>query len=295
MSERETIDAVAAIDEVPEARSVGGGLAQLASQDEVRRQVSTARRRRLIAVIALRIVALVALLGIWQVLADTGHLDKLFFSSPSAIWGFLWHYIGDGKIWPNLVATVEAILLGFATGSIGGLVVGILVVRYEMLDRVTRPFFAGLNSLPRVALAPLFVLWLGLGLVTKVALAASLVFFVVLIAVESSVKSTEPELLRMGSAMGASRRQVFRKIVLPSSVPGIFGGLRLGLVYALLGVVLEEMLASRNGLGEQLNLYAGTYRTDGVFALLLVLAMLGMALNGIAVLIENRLQRWKIG
>lgn len=295
MSQQEAVEAVVAVGEAQRMQRAGEGLARLASPDEVRRRVSTARRHRSIVVVVLRTAVLAAVLGIWQLLADTGHLDKLFFSSPSAIWEFGWHYVGSGSIWPNLAATVEAILLGFATGSIGGLVVGILVARYEMLDRVTRPYFAGLNSLPRVALAPLFVLWLGLGLVTKVALAVSLVFFVVLIAVESSIKSADPELVRMGSAMGASRRQVFRKVVLPSSVPGIFGGLRLGLVYALLGVVLGEMLASRNGLGEQLNLYAGTYRTDGVFALLVVLGLLGMALNGIAVLIESKLQRWKNG
>jgi NitT/TauT family transport system permease protein len=265
----------------------GGAIARRHDQKQ-RRQ----RRRSAIVVWSLRLLLLAAVLCPWELLSRSGTLEPLFFSRPSAIVNFLWEYVSSGDIWTHAVATLMATALGFLVGAAAGLPVGLAVGRWSLVERVLAPLIAGLNAMPRVALAPLFVLWFGIGLTSKVMLAGSLVFFIVLVSAEAGVRSVDGELLRMGRSLGAGETMQFKKVVLPSAIPSIFAGLRLGIVYSLLGVVLAEMIGATSGLGQQLALFAGTYQTAGVFALLIVLAALGVSLNSITLSIERRLLRW---
>ncbi|KXF57197.1 hypothetical protein AXA44_30920 [Rhodococcus sp. SC4] len=229
----------------------------------------------------------------WQVGADRGLIDPFFYSSPSEVGKFFWGMVTSGELAQAAWATIQATILGFTLGASLAIVIGLVLAHFSFADHVLSPMFVALNALPRVALAPMFVLWFGIGLTSKVVLAASLVFFIVLVNTQAGAKSADEELHRMARAMGASSRQRFIFVVLPSAVPAIFAGLRLGLVYALLGVIVGEMLAAKAGMGQLVSLYSGTYRTAGVLAALLALGILGVLLNALTVAVERRLLRWQ--
>jgi NitT/TauT family transport system permease protein len=267
------------------------------SADDVRKEFlrnkKAERRRHFALVWTVRLTLTIVLLWGWEALVDAKLVNAFFFSKPSAIGAFIVHFFASGEIWIHLSATMQATFYGFVLGAALAVPFGLLLARFPMLDEILAPFLAGLNALPRVALAPIFILWFGIGLSSKVFLVFSLVFFIVLINTEAGVKSADEELLRMSKVMGATPRQRFLKVVLPGAVPSIFAGLRVGIIYALLGTVVGEMVAAPAGLGQQVSFYSGTYRTGGVLAVLLILAVIGVALNSITLLVERWLLRWQ--
>jgi NitT/TauT family transport system permease protein len=184
-------------------------------------------------------------------------------------------------------------LLGFTIGSLAGIGAGILRMQFPFAADVSSPFLTILNVLPRIALAPMFIIWFGIGEGSKVALAISLVFFILMLNTEAGIKSLDRELVVTMRALGATDRQLFWKVMLPGAVPAIFGGLRLGVVYALLAVVVGEMISARMGLGQRISFYAASFRSEGVLGTILVLAVIGLALNFIVAQAEARLLRWK--
>lgn len=268
-----------------------------ADPEEVRRAFlldrRRARTRRTLTIWSIRIVATIALLLSWEYLAGKKIIDPFFFSQPTIVWSFLVEFFTTGSIWPHFNATMLATLLGFALGAVLAVPFGLMLARFPLLDEILAPFLAGLNALPRVALAPIFILWFGIDLASKVVLVFSLVFFIVLINTQAGVKSADEELLRMSTVMGATSRQRFLKIILPGAIPSIFAGLRLGVIYALLGTVVGEMVAAPSGLGQQVSFYSGTYRTGGVLAILLLLSVIGVAMNSLTLLVERRLLKWQ--
>lgn len=235
----------------------------------------------------------VLLLGAWEYAADAGWIDTFFFSKPTDVWVFVRDMFLDGSVWRHISATLQSTLIGFFLAVATAIPFGLLLARFPLLDRIFAPYLAALNALPRVALAPIFILWFGVGIESKIALVWSLVFFIILINTEAGVKSADRELLRLSQVMGATQRQIFLKIVLPGAVPSIFAGIRLGVIYALLGTVVGEMVAAEAGLGQMVSLFSGTYRTGGVLAILLILSLLGVAMNGAMLLLEKRLLRWQ--
>ena len=166
-------------------------------------------------------------------------------------------------------------------------------MQFNYLAEVSGPFLTILNVLPRVALAPMFIIWFGVGEGSKVALAVSLVFFILMLTTEAGIKSLDRELILTMRALGATDRQLFWKVMLPGAVPAIFGGMRLGVVYALLAVVVGEMIAARQGLGQRIAFYAGSFQAEGVLGTILVLAMIGLALNFVVARAEAALLKWK--
>jgi NitT/TauT family transport system permease protein len=251
------------------------------------------QRRYQVFLWSIRIGLAAAFLWSWEIAADSGLINPFFFSKPSIVWGFLREFFTTGEIWRHIAATLYATLLGFAVGAGLAVPTGLLLGRFPVLDEILAPFLAGLNALPRVALAPIFILWFGIGLTSKVVLVASLVFFIVLINTQAGIRSIDEELIRMARAMGATSRQRFLKIVLPGAVPAIFAGFRVGIIYALLGAVVGEMVAAPAGLGQQVSLFSGTYRTGGVLAVLLILSLIGMGMNSLTLLLERYLLRWQ--
>ncbi|MEM9348778.1 MAG: ABC transporter permease [Pseudomonadota bacterium] len=235
----------------------------------------------------------VALLGAWEYAARAGMIDTFFFSQPTDVWGFLVQMFGDGSVWRHIGATLQSTLIGFFLAVVTAIPFGLLLARFPLLDSICAPYLAALNALPRVALAPIFILWFGVGIESKIVLVWSLVFFIILINTEAGVKSADRELLRLSKVMGATQRQIFTKIILPGAVPSIFAGIRLGVIYSLLGTVVGEMVAAEAGLGQMVSLFSGTYRTGGVLAVLLLLSLMGVAMNGVMLLLEKRLLRWQ--
>ncbi len=252
-----------------------------------------ARRQRAVWVWAGRAAVLTLFLGLWELAIVRGWIDPFFFSQPSAIGHFLVEEFREGSIWPHVIVTVRETLAGFAIGASAGIGFGILRMQFSYLAEVSNPFLTILNVLPRVALAPMFIIWFGVGEGSKVALAVSLVFFILMLNTEAGIKSLDRELVVTMRALGATDRQLFWKVMLPGAVPAIFGGMRLGVVYALLAVVVGEMIAARMGLGQRIAFYAASFRAEGLLGTILVLAMIGLMLNFVVARAEAVLLRWK--
>lgn len=235
-----------------------------------------------------------ALLVAWEVAAGRGMLDPVFFGRPSGIVSYLWEGLfAGGPLLRDFLWTVLGTLGAFTLGSAAGILIGLLFVMYPFVEKVLDPFMAAMNALPRIALAPLFLLWFGLGISSKIALGASLTLFIVLSSTVAGIRSVDHDFLTLARTLGASALQVFARITLPSAVPTIFSGLRLGLIYAMLGVVAGEIIGAEVGLGQRLSYLAGTFATNGVFAVLALLAILGTSITWIMSAVEARLLRWQ--
>lgn len=250
-------------------------------------------RRRTVTIWTARIVLLAVSLAIWQILVTSGLANALFFSEPSTIVAFLAQAVPSGELTEHTVVTIVETVWGFVIGSVFGILSGLIFARFSTLDAIFDPFLNVLNALPRVALAPLFILWFGIDQPSKIALAVSLVYFILLINTRAGVKTVPEEYVIIARSLGAGERELFTKVILPGAVPAIFAGLRLAAVYSLLGVVVGEMIAAKAGLGQQLTYYAGTFNTAGVFGVLIILAVIAAVLNAGMVFIEGRLLRWQ--
>lgn len=249
------------------------------------------RRRRSIFVLVAQIGSFAAALAGWELATRTGLLDELFFSKPSEVGALLkaeWPLL-----WESTVVTIRATTIGFVIGSAGAIVTALLLARFPTLDRIVQPWISVLMSLPRIALAPLFLLWFGITETSKVALAVSVVYFMVLVPVLGGMKIVDPDLVTMSRTFHASEFQRFRTIVIPSALPGIFAGLRLGVVSAVLGVVASEMIASSSGLGLLISNYGQSLKADGVFAVLFLLAVITTCLYLAIAALERWLLRWQ--
>ena len=250
------------------------------------------RRKRLVAV-ALQVAILVAFLVAWEVAVRQGAISELFVSRPTVVWTSLGAYVTGPDLLLDSWQTISETMVGFALGAVGGLVVGLMLGRFELFRWVAGPYLTALNALPRVALAPLFILWFGIGMSSKVYLVASVVFFIVMIATESGIRTVDPDLLMMGRAMGTSEHSIFLKIVLPASVPAVFSGLKLGAVYALLSAIFGEMLAGQAGWGQKIALYSQGFEPGSVFAVLIVVLAFALLLNALMSAGERWFLRWQ--
>jgi NitT/TauT family transport system permease protein len=189
--------------------------------------------------------------------------------------------------------TLTSILTAFVFGSAGGILVGMLFITRPNIEALMSPIMLALNSMPRIALAPLFLIWFGLGTGSKIALGFSLTFFIVLTNTVAGGRGVNPDHITLARTLGASESQIFSKFVLPSAVPVIFNGLRLGLIFALLGVIGSEIFASDHGIGQILALYGASFKTNSVFGIIFMLAAIGVGINLGMTALENRLLRWR--
>jgi len=236
----------------------------------------------------------VVFLLLWQWASVAKLIDPLFIGRPTGIFRYLFHGIFvDGAIIRESLWTIGETLAAFVLGSVAGIGFGLLFVVYPLSERFFDPILAGLNALPRVALAPLFLLWFGLGVGSKIALGFSLTFFIVLSNTVAGARSVDPDWLTLSRTLGASSSTIFFKVVLISAVPTIFSGLKLGLIYALLGVIASEIIAAQHGLGQLLTYLAGTFDTNGVFAVLMFLGFLGVGLTKLMDALERYLLKWR--
>jgi NitT/TauT family transport system permease protein len=239
-------------------------------------------------------VLLVAVIGgLWEWGGQTGRLNPLFFSSPSAIGGALVDGIRGNLLTLHARYTLVAVFLGFVGATLAGIAVAFVLSQIPYLRKLMNPFFTALNSLPRVALAPLFVMWFGIGLFSHVMMAASLTFFVVFANTMAGIESIDQDHLLLARLQGATRWQTFRLFIVPSALPSIFVGLELGFIFGMLGTVSGEMIVGEAGFGVQLQRDAGIFNTKGYFATLLVLVLISAALSAVFQLVKRRLIRWQ--
>lgn len=240
-----------------------------------------------------QVVLGIVVLMIWQ--GASGRLvDDFFISNPLDVGQRLYDWIIDGSLFLHLWATVYETSLGFVVGAAVGVVLGIWLGVSPFTSRLLNPYLNALNALPKVALAPLFVLWFGLGVESKVALAAVLVLFLVFLNTYAGVREVDQDLIDGARLMRASRVQVITKVIIPSALSWVFAGLKISVPYALIGAVLGEMLAANRGLGYLVQYSGSQFDTAGVFAVLFVIALLAVVLNFLVELVQHRMQRWRV-
>jgi NitT/TauT family transport system permease protein len=244
--------------------------------------------RTLIALWIGRIAIAALIIVLWWGLVRFAIVDKFLLSSPDDVFRYLIKNFTK-EILPNALDTLIATLIAFFFAAVSGMLAGMLLVEVKYLQDLLDPFLTALNSLPRVALAPIFILWFGIGVVSKIAVAYSLAFFIVLTATLAGMKNVDPILLRLGRSLGCSGWQQFKKITLPWAIPSVFAGFKLALIYSFLGVVTSEMIASKTGLGKLVIYYSGILRMDAVLANLFVMAGFAVVLTMIADRFESAL------
>ncbi|MEE2061998.1 ABC transporter permease [Rhodococcus artemisiae] len=244
-------------------------------------------------VLAAQILLGAVWLGLWQLTATQRWLDPVLAKSPGQSWDYFVTALQSGELWSNTRYTMTAVLIAWILAGAVGVLVGVALGLLPRVERVLTPYLEAANAMPRIALAPLFIVALGINTSAKVALASTLVFFLVLSGARAGVRSTDAEWLRMSTVLGASKYQIFVKVLLPVATPAIFAGLRLGLIYSLLGVVGSELISARNGLGQLIATYSATYRMEAVYAILLLLAVIAVVLNQFMGLAERQFLRWQ--
>ncbi|MEY4751959.1 MAG: hypothetical protein RIQ60_4173 [Pseudomonadota bacterium] len=239
------------------------------------------------------LVFVALMVGAGELASARGWLDPTFFGRPSGVAAFLWTNLRARELWVDFGFTCAGVGLSFLIGSVAAFGVGLAFARWAWLERFAEPYLNAINLMPRIALAPLFILWFGLGVGSKVAVGFSLTFFIVLSATVAGIRGISQDHVVLCRTLGASATTTFFQVTLPGAVPVIFSGLRLGLIYALLGVVGTEIIASEHGLGQRLAYLGSTFDINGVMALLLILTLFGVAIVRLMSVIEKRLLHWR--
>jgi len=245
-------------------------------------------------VVMWQIALAILIAAAWQAGVALKLLDPFFFSRPTDIGVRIAEWIVDGTLVRHLFVTVEESLLGLVAGAALGIVSGFALARAPVAARVLDPFIKMLNAVPRVVLAPLFLLWFGLGIWSKVALAVTLVFFVMFFSTYEGVRSADPVLLDNVRMLGASERQLVRHVLVPTALTWIFSSLQTSLGFAMVGAVVGEYLGATHGLGYVISQAEGTFDTTGVFAGMAVLGLVVVVVSAAVSRLEQWLLRWKV-
>jgi NitT/TauT family transport system permease protein len=253
----------------------------------------TKLRSGAIMVNVLRVAVLFIAIALWQISADTEFIATLFTSSPRDIAYRLAEWAANGTALTNAAVTIEEALLGWAIGSIVGVLFGYLFAAVPLLDKVFSPYIEALNATPRLALAPLFILWFGVGIESKLALVISVVVIILLVSANTGAKSAEREPVTLVKALGGTPLQIAWKVVIPSSIPFVFAGLRLAMNMALGGAVVGEMMAARRGLGVLINNSSTVLDTTGVMAGVVLTVAVALVATMILTHVEQRILKWK--
>ncbi|OYX82899.1 MAG: ABC transporter permease [Azorhizobium sp. 32-67-21] len=253
----------------------------------------------------LQLLVAVVIIGIWHVGSTVKipagiisqkaffPLDPFFFSTPLAVFERTWRDFYTGVIWYHLGITLLETALAFVIGAAGGVLVGFWFARQQLIAAVFDPYVKMANALPRVVLAPIFALWLGLGIWSKVALGVTLVFFIVFFNVYQGVKEVSPTVLANARMLGMNDRQLMRHVFWPSALSWMFSSLHTAVGFALVGAVVGEYLGSAAGLGYRIHQAEGVFDVTGVFSGMLVLAVFVIIIDTVVTAIENRLMVWR--
>jgi NitT/TauT family transport system permease protein len=196
-------------------------------------------------------------------------------------------------LWKDVGYTLFGTFVSFFIGTSLALSVALVFLMYPKIERASEPYLTVFNAMPRIALAPLFLLWFGLGLGSKIAVGSSLSFFIVLSSAVAGMRSVSPDHLTLSRTLGATPTQIFFKLTMPAAIPMLFSGLRLGLIYSMLGVIGSELIAAEHGVGQQLSFLQSMFNMNGVMGLIGLLAAIGMLLTKAMTAVERRLLIWQ--
>jgi NitT/TauT family transport system permease protein len=253
------------------------------------------RRRTLAARVGRGLMTLLpglAMLAFWQ-WASGRLIREIYVSKPTAVAARLYELFASGEIYPHLATTGQELVLGYAIGVAGGILGGYALGRSPGLARIFEPYVMAFYGIPKIALAPLFIIWFGIGIGSKVALAAIMVFFLVFYNVYTGVRSVDRELINLTLVMGANQRQLTTHVYLPAAAPFVLLGMRMAVPYSVIGVIVGEFTSSVQGLGLFIHEASSTYDPAGVFAGIVILLAFVIVANFLAGRLERRLLRWK--
>jgi NitT/TauT family transport system permease protein len=247
------------------------------------------RRRHPVA----RVVGLAALLGLWELLTRTGWVPALFLPSPLGVLAAGVEMLRSGELAGHVVTSLGRLLVGFALGALGGVAVGLAVGVFGVAEAVGTPLIAATFPIPKIALLPLLILWLGIGEASKVAVITLGVFFPMAINTYAGVRHADPLLLRAAVSFGAGRWSLVRKVMLPAALPMIFAGLKLGAGTSLLLLVAAEMIAASSGIGFLVLNAQNLMETTTLMVGIVLLSLLGLASHWLLTRLERRCIPWR--
>ncbi|UCE31789.1 MAG: ABC transporter permease, partial [Burkholderiales bacterium] len=256
--------------------------------EEEELKVARTKRFRRIAQIAVG----VGFLLLWE-LASGPLVDPFFVSSPSAVFAKLGDWLARGELFMHLGITLYATAIGFVVGSVLGFSVGFVFGRYEAIGAIFDPYITAIYCLPKIALAPLFIMWFGIGIESKIAMSAVIVFFLVFLNTYSGVRDVNPIHIHGVRIMGANEWQLLRTVIAPSAAAWVLTGLKVSVPYALIGTVVGEFMSSNRGVGFMIAQSSALFDTAGVFAGLALLATVGGTINELLKRLERHLLRWR--
>ena len=252
------------------------------------------RKFRAIAVVlATQATLLALLLGFWEHMTASDKQAAFMFGSPSAIFRFLGQMARDGSLWRDTYVTGLETLLGFVIGNLFGTLIGLSLWYSRFVSRVVEPFVIALGSIPIIALAPIIIIWFGTGLTSKVAMSTLSVVIVALVTSYKGAIGVDPDQINLMRTLGASKFQIFRKLVVPASLTDIFAGLKLTVGFALIGAIVGEFMSSSEGLGHAIFKAGSLYIIPKVFAALVATIALALLLTFVVGRIERLLMPWR--
>jgi ABC-type nitrate/sulfonate/bicarbonate transport system permease component len=262
--------------------------ASLIAGSRKRRRMAPAVRARIIGT-----VAVVLFVSSWEGVVRFGMVNPLFTSSPSRIINTFIKMSHEGVLGKDLRVSGAEFAIGFSLAIVVGILIGVAMGWYRDVSAALQPFVSALYSTPRIALVPLFIIWLGIGIWSKVAVVFLVAMFQILISTEAGVRAADESLIRTARSFGAKDRQIFTTIVLPGSVPFLIAGLRLGLGQALVGIVVGELYAATAGIGYEIAVAGETFQTDRVFVGIMIIASAAIILMWCLRQLEARFESWR--
>lgn len=249
-------------------------------------------RRSTVRILGLRLLIGVLLLGAWEWSAGRV-IDPFWVSSPSRIARFLYQFVRSGELVENAAPTLYAAGAGYVWGALFGLVFGFVLGRYEEIARVVEPYILGVQGIPKIALAPLFIIWFGIGTLPKVILVALIVSFLVFFSTYGGVRSVSLDLRNAMRLLGATELEIVGKVTLPAALPWIFVGLKVAVPNAMIGVVVGEFIAASRGLGFMVQRETAYFNTTDALGIIVVIMLIVVVWTELIAAVERRVLRWR--
>jgi NitT/TauT family transport system permease protein len=262
-------------------------LPRRAGPGSVPRQRVSLRSRSGLLIVAGRIITVFALLGLWQLFSGRV-LPVYSISDPHDVWNNFWSLVSTGSGWVNIGVTAKELALGFAMGVVGGTIIGLALGYFKTMGAILEPFIGAVNGIPKIAIAPVFVLILGIGTWTDATIAAMMVSLILFYNIYIGMRIINPELVAVIRLMRANRWHLLRYVYGPSLVAPFFAGLKAAGPFAILGVIIGEFVASYNGVGHELSSASSNLNAAAVYASIVVLVLMGFILNALL----SRLDSW---
>ena len=237
--------------------------------------------------------SIVLVLIIWEIVTRLGDFPSFILPSPGLVWVRFWQVVSSGTLIQNTLYTLYEVLVGLAIGILFATLIGYILARSPVIERILSPYIVASQSVPIVAIAPLLVIWFGPGILSKVLICALIVFFPVLINTIVGVRSVPKDLRDLMRSLKATRWQTISMLEVPAALPVFLGGLRIGATLSVIGAVVGEFVGADRGLGFLINVARGQYDTALVFVAIIILVLMALSMYGVVILLEARLLKWR--